>query len=189
MEMLRRMILEKGRIIGDDILKTDSFLNHQIDPVLMDAIGQAFYHRFCDHGITKILTVEASGIAVAGATARLFGVPYIFAKKQNACNLDNEIYTSEIYSFTKKTTCTIRVAKEYLQSQDRVLVLDDFLANGQALLGLIEICKKAGATVLGCGIVIEKAFQGGAKKVEEKGIEVFSLVRIGRFENAKPVFL
>lgn len=181
MELLKRKILEQGRVIDGDILKVDSFLNHQIDIALFNEMGKEFKRRFHDKKITKILTIESSGIAVACIAAQYFNVPVVFAKKTESRNLDKETYESEVYSFTKGKTYKIRVSKRYLTEQDHVLVIDDFLANGKAAQGLIEIVRQAGAVLEGVGIVIEKGFQDGGKLLREQGIQVESLVIIESF--------
>ncbi len=162
--------------MGDSVLKVDSFLNHQIDVALFNEMGKEFKRRFADANITKILTVEASGIAVACIAAQYFGnVPVVFAKKQEASNLSADVYASNVFSFTKNRNYTVRVDKKYLSATDRVLIIDDFLANGNAALGLIDLVQQSGGTVTGIGIVIEKGFQTGRKLLEEKGYRVESL--------------
>lgn len=162
--------------MGDSVLKVDSFLNHQIDVALFNEMGKEFKRRFADANITKILTVEASGIAVACIAAQYFGnVPVVFAKKQEASNLSADVYASNVFSFTKNRNYTVRVDKKYLSATDRVLIIDDFLANGNAALGLIDLVQQSGGTVAGIGIVIEKGFQTGRKLLEEKGYRVESL--------------
>ncbi len=188
MEYLKNRIIKDGRVEGKDILKVDSFLNHQIDVELMNAIGEEFYARFRDHGVTKILTIEASGIAIAAIVAQYFKVPMVFAKKTESRNLDTETYESSVYSFTKDKTYKIRVSKKYLSPTDRILMVDDFLANGKAANGLIDIVEQSGATNCGIGIVIEKGFQDGGKRLREKGVNVQSLAIIDRFENQQVIF-
>lgn len=175
MDSLKKRILADGEVYPGGIIKVDSFLNHQMDTALIDEIGREFYNHFKDCGVTKILTVEASGIGIACMTARYFGVPVVFAKKSESKNLAGELYTSEVHSYTKGKVFTVRVAKRYLSSDDRVLLIDDFLANGRALLGLIDITKQAGATIAGAGICIEKAFQEGGDIVRGMGINLYSL--------------
>lgn len=183
MENLRERIQKDGVIIGTEIVKVDHFLNHQCDPVLLREIALEFKCRFADEKITKILTVEASGIAIAAITALEMGVPFVFAKKYNARNMDSSFYEAEVYSFTKQQTFTIRVSTNYLGEGDRVLIVDDFLAKGGALNGLIDIVNKSGAEVAGCGIVIEKSFQEGARLIKDKGYRVESLARIASIDN------
>jgi xanthine phosphoribosyltransferase len=188
MEMLKKTILNEGKVIGSNILKVDSFLNHQINISLLNEIGLEFTELFKNERITKIITVEASGIAIACMTARHFGVPVIFAKKTEAANLDAEVYQSEVYSFTRQKTYKIRISKKYLSAEDRVLILDDFLAAGKAVNGLIEIVGQAGATLVGVGIVIEKGFQQGGKDLRSKGIRLESLAIVDSMENNRIIF-
>ena len=159
MNFLEERIAKDGLVKEGNVLKVDSFLNHQMDVALMDAIGQEFKNRFQDKKITKILTIEASGIAIACMTARYFSVPMVFAKKAKTINLDGDMYVAQVESFTHKCTNQVIVSKKFLNENDRVLIIDDFLAKGCALKGLISIVKEAGATVEGIGIVIEKGFQ------------------------------
>lgn len=175
MKLLKERIVKDGFIIGTKVLKVDSFLNHQIDVELFNEIGKEFKRRFSSDEVTKILTVEASGIGIACIAAQYFKVPVVFAKKHEATNLDSEVFESEVYSFTKNKNYKIRVSKQFLKKEDKVLIIDDFLANGNAAKGLISIVKQAGAEPTGVGIVIEKAFQDGRSKVEETGVRVESL--------------
>lgn len=188
MQQLKQRILEDGKIVGQDVLKVDNFLNHQIDVNLFNEIGKEFKNRFKDKKITRILTIEASGIGIACITAQYFNVPVVFAKKTESKNLDKETYESEVYSFTKDKTYKIRVSKKYIQPEDHVLIIDDFLANGRAVLGLKAIVDDAGATLEGVGIVIEKGFQEGGKLLREKGIMVDSLAVIKSMEGGKIEF-
>ena len=178
MEILKKRILKDGVTLSTEILKVDSFLNHQVDVTLFDLIGAEFRTRFDDVAgqVDKILTVEASGIAVAAFTAKYFGcVPVVFAKKEQPNTMDDEYYFSEVMSFTKRKLSSIRVDKKFLSGGERCLIIDDFLAHGQAALGLVHIAKQAGAEILGAGFVIEKEFQDGGKRLREKGIRVESL--------------
>jgi len=171
--------IRKDGIIGEgNVLKVDSFLNHQMDIALIDELAAEFHRLFKDCGVTKILTIEASGIGIACLTAKYFGVPMVFAKKSKTKNIAGDIYTAKVESFTHGTVYDVMVSKKFLNSSDKVLIIDDFLANGQALLGLTKIVKDAGAATVGCGIVIEKAFQDGGKIIREQGIRVESLARI-----------
>ncbi|MFD1429494.1 MULTISPECIES: xanthine phosphoribosyltransferase [Lacticaseibacillus] len=188
MKLLEDRIEKDGRVLGEDVLKVDSFLNHQIDPDLMVALGNEFYARFKDEPITKILTVESSGIAPALAAGMAFHVPVVFARKHKSLTLKDNLYTSEVYSFTKKTANQIAIAEKFLSSDDKVLIVDDFLANGQAVEGLIDIIGQAGATLEGVGIVIEKTFQKGRQLLDDRHIRVESLARIAAFENGHVVF-
>lgn len=189
MELLKQRILEEGRTIGSEIIKVDSFLNHQIDAELFYEMGKEFKRLFDSGQITKLLTIEASGIAIAAVAALEFKVPVVFAKKTQSRNLDKEVYSSKVYSFTKKITYDVMVSKRYLSKDDHVLILDDFLANGRAVLGLLDICHQAGATVEGAGIVIEKGFQEGGKLLRDQGIRVESLAIVDRFKDGEITFL
>ncbi|HWO74434.1 MAG TPA: xanthine phosphoribosyltransferase [Bacillus sp. (in: firmicutes)] len=189
MKLLHEKIRQNGKVLSDTVLKVDSFLNHQVDPQLMKAIGDEFYLRFRHDGITKVLTLESSGIAPAMMTALNFGVPFVFAKKRKPLTLVDDLFTAEVYSFTKRETNTISISKEYINAGDRVLIIDDFLANGEAAFGLLELVKKAGAETKGIGIVIEKAFQSGRKRLEEQAIRVESLARISSLEAGNVQFL
>lgn len=188
MKTLEERILKDGYVLGENILKVDSFLTHQVDLNLMKEIGKVFADKFKDAGITKVVTIEASGIAPALYTADALGVPMIFAKKSKNITMNEGILTAEVYSFTKQVSNTVSIASEYLSQQDKVLIVDDFLANGQAAKGLVEIVEQAGAKVEVIGIVIEKSFQDGRGLLEETGIPVFSLARLERFENGQVVF-
>lgn len=184
MKMLKEKILKDGEVIGNDILKVDSFLNHQLDIALFNEMGKEFKRRFSASKITKILTIEASGIAIASIAAQYFNnVPVVFAKKYSGSNMDNENYEAEVFSFTKNKLYKIKVSKKYISSEDKVLIIDDFLANGGAVLGLSSIVRQAGAEVIGAGIAIEKAFQEGRKLIEENGIRVESLAIIESMES------
>jgi xanthine phosphoribosyltransferase len=189
MEALKNKILSEGTVIGGKILKVDSFLNHQIDIKLFNEIGKEFKERFANQEITKILTVEASGIGIACIVAQYFGnVPVVFAKKHEATNLDNDTYEADVFSFTKNKNYRIRTSKKYINQEDKVLIIDDFLANGNAALGLIKIVRLAEAEVVGVGIVIEKAFQNGRNCIEKEGVKVESLAIIESLEDNKVVF-
>ena len=188
LELLKKRILEEAEILGTEILKVDMFLNHQIDVELLNEIGKEFYRLYSDAGVTKILTVEASGIGIACITAQYFNVPVVFAKKGSSSNVGKELYSSEVYSFTKGLKSFIIVSKKYLRSQDKILIIDDFLANGSALSGLIDIVNQSGAALAGAGIVIEKGFQPGGKLIREKGIRVESLAIIKSMGNGSIVF-
>ncbi|MCH4171684.1 MAG: xanthine phosphoribosyltransferase [Lactobacillus sp.] len=189
MKILEERILKDGQVLGKDVLKVDNFLNHQVDPVLMQQIGQEFHRLFKDQPITKVLTVESSGIAPAIFTGLAFNVPVIFARKHKSLTLKDELYTSTVYSYTKKVSNHISISKKFLKADDVCLVIDDFLANGQAVEGLMDIVGQAGAKLAGVGIVIEKTFQKGRHLMDEKGIRVESLARIKAFEDGKVIFL
>ena len=176
MEILKQRILKDGNVKEGNVLKVDSFLNHQMDIRLLDEIGKEFRRRFDGEGVNKILTIEASGIGIACVAAQHFGnVPVVFAKKAQSINLDGEQYVTHVYSFTKQKEFPVIVSKKYLNAGDRVLLIDDFLANGKALNGLIELCESAGAIVEGIGIAIEKGFQGGGDALREAGYDLDSL--------------
>lgn len=189
MKLLEERILKDGHVLGENILKVDSFLTHQVDANLMREIGKAFATYFKSAGITKVVTIEASGIAPAIYTAEALGVPMIFAKKSKNITMTEGILTAEVYSFTKQVTSTISIAGKFLNRQDKVLIIDDFLANGQAAKSLIEIIEQSGASVEAIGIVIEKSFQEGRKLLEEDKRKAVSLARIQKFENRKIVFM
>ncbi|MBQ9032531.1 MAG: xanthine phosphoribosyltransferase [Parasporobacterium sp.] len=178
MRLLEEKILKDGKVFPGGVLKVGSFLNHQIDVPFMKEIGKEFYRRFKDEQITKILTIETSGIAIAVACAAEFDVPVLFAKKHQTRNLTNDCYVAHIHSYTHGNDYEARVEKQFLNASDRVLVIDDFLANGAALDGLIEIIRQAGAYLAGCGIVIEKAFQEGGPRLRKQGIRIESLAMI-----------
>lgn len=182
MKFMEDRIRKDGQVRAGNILKVDSFLNHQLDVDLLDEVGKAFYEKFKNKGITKILTVEASGIAIACLTARYFKVPVVFAKKSKSRNLDGDLYKSVVHSFTYGIDNTITLSKKYLDSSDTVLLIDDFLANGKAMRGLTDICQQAGAKIEGIGIAIEKGFQCGGKELRESGYEVFSLAIVDAME-------
>jgi len=175
MNFLEERILKDGNVKPGNVLKVDSFLNHQMDIALLDEIGKEFHRRFADKKITKVLTIEASGIAIAYPVAREFGVPMVFAKKSKSINIDGDMYVAEVESFTHKRTNTVIVSKKFLSPDDHVLIIDDFLANGCALQGLISIVESAGATVEGLGIAIEKGFQDGGYRIRNLGYQLESL--------------
>lgn len=189
MKLLEERILKDGNVLGENILKVDSFLTHQVDFNLMKEIGKVFETYFRSAGITKVVTIEASGIAPAIYTAEALGVPMIFAKKSKNITMTEGILTTEVYSFTKQVTSTVSIAGKFLNCHDKVLIVDDFLANGQAAKGLINIIEQSGAHVEAIGIVIEKSFQEGRKLLEEDKRKVVSLARIQKFENGKVVFM
>ena len=188
MKLLEERILQDGQILGENILKVDSFLTHQVDYKLMREIGREFANYFKHVGITKVVTIEASGIAPAVYVAEALDVPMIFAKKAKNITMTEGILTAEVYSFTKQLTSTVSISAKFLNSMDKVLVIDDFLANGQAAKGLADIIRQAGASVEAIGIVIEKSFQNGRILLESQGYKVVSLARIERFENGKLIF-
>ena len=178
MQQLKERILRDGKCFEGGILKVDNFINHQMDPILMKSMAVEFVRRFASRDINKILTIEASGIAPAIMVGYLLELPVVFAKKAQSINLDGEQYATTIYSFTKQKEYPVIVGKRFLSEGDKVLIIDDFLANGCALEGLIKICEAAGAEVAGIGIAVEKGFQGGGDKLRERGFRVESLARI-----------
>ena len=175
MNFMEERIVKDGVVKEGNVLKVDSFLNHQMDISLMNEIGKEFYQRFKDKPINKVLTIEASGIGIACFVAKEFGVPMVFAKKSKSINIDGEMYVAEVESFTHKNKNQVIVSKKFLSAEDHVLIIDDFLANGCALQGLISIAESAGAIVEGCGIVIEKGFQIGGRVIRNLGYHVESL--------------
>lgn len=189
MEEIVKRIKEEGQILGEGVLKVDSLITHQVDPVLMEEIGQVFADFFIDSMITKVVTIESSGIAPALFAAKKLGVPMIFARKSKSLTMEEELLTSSVYSFTKQVTSQVSISKKFLTASDNVLIIDDFLANGQAAKGLIELCRQAGAKVDGIGIVIEKSFQGGRELLEEMGMRVVSLARISSLKEGQIEFL
>ncbi|MBM7600328.1 xanthine phosphoribosyltransferase [Virgibacillus halotolerans] len=188
MEQLKQKILNEGKVLSDSVLKVDAFLNHQVDPVLMQQIGEVFSGLFSDAGITKILTLESSGIAPSVMTGLQLGVPVIFARKRKSLTLTDHLYTTEVYSYTKKQTNEISISQDFISNNDIVLVIDDFLANGQAALGLMDLVEQASATLAGIGIVIEKAFQDGGDQLRERGVRVESLASIASLVGGKVTF-
>lgn len=189
MQLLKEMILKHGKVFPNNVLKVDSFVNHQIDAPLMKAAGDQFYEYFKNMGVTKVLTIEASGIAPAIMTALSFGVPMVFAKKTQPSTLKKDtLYETQVYSYTKNVVSRVILSKEYLSADDKVLIIDDFLANGGAVMGLDDLVKQAGATTVGVGILIEKSFQDGRQKLEENGFDVYSLCRIASLANETIVF-
>lgn len=175
MNFLEKRILQDGVVKKGNVLKVDNFLNHQMDVSLIDEIGKEFYLRFNNKYITKILTIEASGIALACATARYFNVPVVFAKKSKSINIDGDFYSTDVESFTHKCTNKVIVSKKFINSNDSLLIIDDFLANGCALNGLISIIKQAGAKIAGIGIAVEKGFQDGGDHIRKLGYQLESL--------------
>ncbi len=180
--------MNEGKVLSDTVLKVDSFLNHQIDPQLMKEIGEEFANRFSNEVITKILTIESSGIAPATMLGLTIGAPVVFARKRKSLTLSGNLYSSKVHSFTKNETNEISVSKDFLTPDDNVLIVDDFLANGEAVKGLLDIAEQSGAMVVGVGIVIEKGFQTGGQILREQGIRVESLARIKSLANRQVEF-
>ncbi|MCK5759289.1 MAG: xanthine phosphoribosyltransferase [Clostridiales bacterium] len=188
MDLLKKRILKDGRVKDNQIIKVDGFLNHQIDIGLLDEIGKEFKRLFKGEKITKIITIEASGIAIASLAALHFNVPVVFAKKSESKNIDGEVYKTTVTSFTRGRDYNVILEKKYLTSDDRILIVDDILATGKAQRGLLDISKQAGAHVAGIGIVIEKGFQGGGDKLRKAGYNVQSLAIIDSMENCMVKF-
>ena len=189
MKLLEDRIIQDGVIINNDILKVDSFLNHQIDVSLVRAIAKEINEEFKSFGVNKILTIETSGIAFAYAAAEEMGnLPLVFAKKSKSLTVGSDVYTAEVKSFTRNINSTITVANKYLKPSDTVLIVDDFLAEGNASLGLIDLCNQAGAKVVGVAVAVEKGFQGGRDKLQKLGLKVYSAANVKAFVDNKPVF-
>lgn len=188
MKLLEERIAKDGKVMGENILKVDSFLTHQVDSELMRQIGKVFADAFILLNVSKVVTIEASGIAPALFVADALQVPLVFAKKAKNITMQDDILTTEVYSFTKQQTTTVSISKKLISPDDRVLIIDDFLANGQAAKGLIRLIEEAKAEVLAVGIVIEKSFQNGRALLEEAGYPVYSLARVQGFEDGKVVF-
>ena len=182
MKLLEERILRDGEVKSGEILKVDRFLNHQMDPSLFYAMAEEWKRLYDGCGVNKLLTIEASGIGIACVAGLVFGVPVVFAKKSKSRNVSDDVYTAEVPSFTHGGVNTVQVSREYLHAEDRILIIDDFLASGAALDGLISIVGQAGATVVGAGIAIEKAFQPGGRRIREKGVRVESLARLASME-------
>ena len=183
MELLEQRILTDGKVLPGGILKVDGFLNHQIDPQLRYEMALEFKRLYDGTGINKILTIEASGIAMAAMTGYVFSCPLVFAKKSKSKNISNDVYSVEVASFTHGNTNTVVVSKEYLSAKDRVLIVDDFLATGAALVGLKALVEQAGGVVVGAGIAVEKVFQGGGDMLRSQGLRVESLAKIASMDD------
>ena len=189
MRLLEEKILKEGKVLDGDVLKVDCFLNHQMDVAFLNELGKEIYERFKDKGINKILTVEASGIGLACLTAQYFNCKVLVGKKHKSLNVSPNVYSAKVYSYTHKTENTIIVSKEYLSKEDKVLIVDDFLANGNACLGLVDIINQAGGQVKGISCAVEKTYQGGYDKLTALGIDVYSLARIKKMENGNVEFM
>lgn len=188
MKLLEERIKQDGRVIGTEVLKVDNFLNHQVDPALMKAMGDEFARLFADAKVEKVLTVESSGIAPAVFAALALNVPMVFARKKKSLTLSEDHYTADVYSFTKQEINHVIVDKRFIQPGERLLLIDDFLANGQAVEGMMQIAEAAGAEVVGVSIVIEKTFQKGRALLDERDVRVESLARIAAFEDGEVIF-
>lgn len=189
MKLLKDKIRRDAKIIENRIIKVDSFLNHQLDISLFNEIGKEFQRRFSSKEVTKIITIETSGIAIACITAQYFdNAPVVFAKKHVGLNMNQNVYEANVFSYTKNQDYTIKVSKEFISPEDKILIIDDFLASGSALLGLVNLVSQSGAEISGVGIVIEKTFQGGRRLVEEKGLQIESLAIIDSFKDGQVIF-
>ena len=188
MNELQRRIVEEGKVLPGNIIKVDGFMNHRVDIRLQRKIARQFHEHFADKQITKVMTVEASGIPLATITADEFGVPLLFAKKAKSDNIEGGLVKSEIYSYTYKKKVTLIVSAEWISPEDKVLVVDDFMANGEAIRGLVEIVDQVGAELVGVGIAIEKGFQGGGDRLRERGVDVYSLAIVEHAEPGNIVF-
>lgn len=189
MKLLLEKIKNDGTVINENVLKVDSFLNHQVDPDLMYELGKEFAKRFQNNGITKIVTIESSGIAPAVMAGLHMKIPVVFARKKKSLTLTDDLFTASVHSFTKNETNEISISKKYVSADDKVLIIDDFLANGQAALGLVKMVQQSGAEVSGIGIVIEKSFQNGSQKLQDLGIRVESLAKIASLANGEVTFI
>lgn len=189
MKLLEDRIIKDGHALNEDVLKVDSFINHQVDIDLMDAIGKDFADHFRDYGITKVFTIESSGIAPAFMTAKYLGVPMVILKKQTSKTLKEQVIQTSVTSFTKGNTYELTLFKDYIAKGDKILLIDDFLAHGEAASGASRIIEESEADLVGIGILIEKSFQGGRERLEETGCHVYSQARIKHLEKGKIEFL
>ena len=188
MKLLEDRILQDGTILGEDILKVDGFINHQVDVELMEELGKDMAEHFQEQGITKVFTIESSGIAPALFTAKYLNVPMVILKKQVSKNLRTEVWQTEVASYTKDVSYELTLAKNYISDTDHILIIDDFLANGEAATGAVRLIRKAHATIAGVGVLIEKAFQPGRSKLESQGIQVYAQASIQAFEKGQIIF-
>lgn len=182
MKLLEEKILAEGKAVNENILKVDSFINHQVDPMLMEQLGAELASHFKDSGVTKVITIESSGIAPALMTAKALGVPMIILKKEPSKVLNENLFQTVVTSYTKGTSYELTLSQDFISEADHVLIIDDFLANGEAATGAIRLLHKANATIAGLGVLIEKSFQPGRQKLEAQGIDVYALARIARLE-------
>ena len=188
MKLLEDRILKDGKIGAGNVLKVDCFVNHQIDVPFMNEVTKECYRLFKDENVSKIVTIEASGIGIACLTASHFGVPVVFAKKTPTNNISGDVYTAQVYSYTHERNYTIRISKEFLSPSDKVLIIDDFLAKGSALTALLSLVNEAGASVAGAGIIIEKTYQNGGRIVRDMGVRVESLAKIASMDENGIIF-
>lgn len=182
MEKLKEYIIKYGKVLSNDILKVDSFLNQQVDIMLLKEMAFCWYNHFKDKGVTKILTLEASGIALGTMVAYTFNTPLVFAKKSKSANMSSNLYMARVFSFTHKNTNIIAVDKEYLKEEDKILIIDDFLANGEAVMGMFDLARQAKAKVVGVGVAIEKGFQKAGDLLRSKGLDIYSLAIIDNMD-------
>ena len=189
MRELEEKIRQEGKALSETVLKVDSFINHQVDPELMEKIGEDFARHFKDRGITRIFTIESSGIAPAVMTAKYMGLPMVILKKQTSKILNNSVYQTKVTSFTKGVSYELTLSKDYIDPSDKILLIDDFLANGEAASGAARLIAQSGAELTGIGILIEKSFQKGRKRLEEAGYEVYSQARIAKLSEGSVSFL
>lgn len=188
MELLKKKITECAEVLPGDVIKVDSFLNHQIDVGLVAECGKVWYEKFKNAGITKIITIESSGIAIASLTAQYFGVPVVYAKKSKSATIGNDFYVTKVVSYTHSQAYDVIISKRFIKPDDKILIIDDFLANGSAIKGLITLAEMGGAKVIGAGVVIEKEYEHGGKDIRELGYEIESLAKIKCIENDKIIF-
>ncbi len=188
MEKLKQAIVEQGVVVSDQVLKLDALLNHQVDPALTMEMGKQFAERFRDAGVTRVVTVESSGIAVAFATAYELGVPLVFARRKKTLLAEPDMLCERVPSFTKGIVTDILISREFISPDDRILFIDDIIANGDAARGLVKIIERSGATLVGAGIVVEKCFQLGANALREQGVRLESLVKIASLEDGRIIF-
>ncbi|QQE79844.1 xanthine phosphoribosyltransferase [Alicyclobacillus sp. SO9] len=188
MQYLHDYILKEGRVLSSQVLKVDSFLNHQVQPTLIQEIGREFANAFANSQVDKVITVEASGIHIAYATALALGVPFVYAKKKRAVTQSDDVFSAPVMSYTRNETVDITVSKSFIRPGERVLVIDDILANGNAVMGLLDILQSAEANVVALGVVIEKRFQDGRAKIQARNIPILSLASIESMENGRVVF-
>lgn len=188
MELLKKKIEEFAEVLPGDVIKVDSFLNHQIDVELISACGKEWFETYKDKGVTKILTIESSGIAIASLTAQYFNVPVLYAKKTKSATIGNDFFSTKVVSYTHSQAYDVVVSKKFISPDDKILIIDDFLANGSAIKGLISLAEMGGAKVVGAGVVIEKQYEHGGKDIRDLGYKIESLAKIKCIENGKIVF-
>ena len=188
MELLKKTIMEQAEVLPGDVIKVDSFLNHQIDVGLIAECGKIWYEKFKNEGVTKILTIESSGIAIASLAAQYFGVPVVYAKKTKSATIGNDFYVTKIVSYTHSQAYDVIISKRFINEDEKILIIDDFLANGSAIKGLITLAEMGGAKVIGAGVVIEKEYEHGGKDIRDLGYKIESLAKIECIKDGKIVF-